>query len=345
MKKRLINTIKYLFFLGLGLFLVWLSIHNIRKDPKQWSDFTQSLSNARFWLIIPVFVILCTAHYIRALRWKILMEPMGYKPAAANAFFAVMIGYLANMAVPRLGEILKCTLLAKYEKVPAEKIVGTIVAERVFDVLSLGIVFLLAFTLQFEVVQQGYLHLKEKLSTSGPAQQGHTKQIILLAIAAAAVVLLALLIITKKLQQFFKKVKHIVTGVWEGVISVRKLRNKWLFIFYSVAIWFLYLLGTWIGFYATISTSGIGFSAAISCLAFASIGMIITPGGIGAYAYFLAITLELQQNSTSYAIGYANGTIQWFAQFAIILVVGFVCLGLLPWYNKRKTPITQQPIP
>jgi hypothetical protein len=101
----------------------------------------------------------------------------------------------------------------------------------------------------------------------------------------------------------------------------------------------LYLAGTWIGFYATKGPAGLGIQEAISCLAFASIGMIVTPGGIGAYAYLLAKVLELQDNSIPNSIGYANGTLQWFAQCIIVLVVGFVCLSLLPWYNKKKEAI------
>jgi uncharacterized membrane protein YbhN (UPF0104 family) len=264
------------------------------------------------------------------------MQPMGHNPSLPNTFFAVMIGYMANLAVPRLGEVLKCTLLAKYEKIPAEKIVGTIVAERAFDVLSLGIVFLLALVFQFDVVVASYHHLKEFMSGNPQEAANPTKKIILIVAAVVAVVLFIWLLVTKRFQKFLQKIKSILLGVWEGLSTASKLKQKGLFAFYSIAIWCLYLVGTWIGFYATSGTAGLGIKEAISCLAFASIGMIVTPGGIGAYAYLLAKTLELQQNSIPNAIGYANGTLQWFAQCIIILVVGFVCLILLPWYNKKK---------
>ncbi|MBC7587054.1 MAG: flippase-like domain-containing protein, partial [Chitinophagaceae bacterium] len=129
MKKKLVIVIKYMFFLGIGIFLIWLSLHKIMGNEKEWKVFTEQVSKANYWLMIPVFAILTMSHVLRSLRWKILMQPMGYNPSFPNTFFAVMIGYLANLAVPRLGEVLKCTILAKYEKVPAEKIVGTIVAE------------------------------------------------------------------------------------------------------------------------------------------------------------------------------------------------------------------------
>ncbi|MEN9686304.1 MAG: hypothetical protein RLZZ28_2090, partial [Bacteroidota bacterium] len=150
MKKKWFSILQYLFFLGLGVFLVWWSLHQI--PDNKWGEFRKSLETADFSLILPVFLILSLSHVLRALRWRILMRPMGYTPSFLNSFFAVMIGYLANLAVPRLGEVLKCTILAKYEKVPAEKLVGTIVAERAVDVISLGIVFCIAFISQYDVV-------------------------------------------------------------------------------------------------------------------------------------------------------------------------------------------------
>jgi uncharacterized membrane protein YbhN (UPF0104 family) len=127
----------------------------------------------------------------------------------------------------------------------------------------------------------------------------------------------------------------IIAGVWEGLSSIRQLDQKGLFLIYSVLIWGLYIMGTWIGLYATAGTSSLGIAAAVSALAFGSIGMIITPGGIGAYAYFIAKVLE--KNGIGFELGFANGTLQWFAQFIIVLIVGFISLGLLPWYNKKNT--------
>ncbi len=114
---------------------LWLTL---RKSD--WNAIIADLSGAKYIYLIPAVLMLLVSHFIRALRWKILMEPLGYKPTTLNTFLAVMIGYWANLAVPRLGEVLKCTILAKYEKVPADKLVGTIVAERAIDVLSLIII-------------------------------------------------------------------------------------------------------------------------------------------------------------------------------------------------------------
>ncbi len=322
--------IKIAFFFFIGILLIWWSLHQI--PPQEWEKFTIALKKSKFWIIFPVGLILGLSHLVRALRWRLIMEPLGYKPSIINTFLAVLIGYLANLAVPRLGEVLKCTLLSKYEKVPAEKIVGTIVAERAFDVISLGIVFLLALTLQFSVVEAGWNQFKSYGKVAGDASSSNQNTYIIIAVIIF-IFIAALWFFRSKMQNAINTIQKIIAGVWEGVMSATKLKKHNLFFFYSFAIWFLYLLATYVGLYATEGTES-SFQTAISCLAFASIGMIITPGGIGAYAYFMAKVLEL--NGVDYTLGLANGTLQWFSQFIIILVLGGAALIILPLVNKQK---------
>ncbi len=332
MKKWLVSAIQYLFFLGLGVFLVWWSLHQI--PDEKWGEFKHSLETAHYGLLVPVFIILSLSHLLRALRWRILMLPMGYTPSLANTFFAVMIGYLANLAVPRLGEVLKCTLLAKYEKIPAEKLVGTIVAERAVDVISLGIIFALALLSQFEIVGEFGKQLGKQLFENNAGRFSWMKLWIVTGVLA-----LTLIAVTIWFRQFAHLrivifLKRILLGIWEGLISIKKLRQKGLFLFYSAAIWALYIGGTWVGLMATDGTAHLGLKDALSALAFGSIGMIITPGGIGAYAYFIAKVLE--KSNIPFEIGFANGTLQWFAQFMIVVIVGSICMVLLPVYNKKN---------
>jgi uncharacterized protein (TIRG00374 family) len=319
--------LKIAFFFFIGILLIWWSLHQI--PPQEWDKFKLSLQHSRFWIILPVFFILSLSHYLRALRWRLIMEPLGYQPGIVNTFLAVLIGYLANLAIPRLGEVLKCTLLSKYENVPADKIVGTIVAERAFDVLCLGLVFLLALTLQFTVIQTGWQQL-QSIPTSGASNNNQLFIEIIIGILIATVLLF--FVFRKKLKTVTATIKNILMGVWQGIMSATKLKKHNLFFFYSFGIWFLYLLATYIGLYGTIGTES-SFSTAISCLAYASIGMIITPGGIGAYAYFMAKVLEL--NGIDYTLGLANGTLQWFSQFLIVLVLGGVSLIIIPIINKQ----------
>jgi uncharacterized membrane protein YbhN (UPF0104 family) len=317
------------FFFLLGIALIWWSLHQI--PAEEWTKFTLALKQSKLWIVFPVFIILGLSHFLRALRWRLIMEPLGYRPSIANTYLAVLIGYLANLAIPRLGEVLKCTLLAKYERVPAEKIVGTIVAERAFDVISLGIVFLLALGLQFNVIEAGWNQLKSQAAAPViDANEGAWKMYLLVGIG---IVLIALFfILRKRIPTIVASIKNIISGIWEGVISATKLKQHNLFFLYSFGIWFLYLLATYVGLHATAGTES-SFATAISCLAYASIGMILTPGGIGAYAYFMAKVLEL--NGVDYTLGLANGTLQWFSQFLIVIVLGGVSLIILPIINKQ----------
>jgi len=317
------------FFFLLGIALIWWSLHQI--PAEEWTKFTLALKQSKLWIVFPVFIILGLSHFLRALRWRLIMEPLGYQPSIANTYFAVLIGYLANLAIPRLGEVLKCTILAKYEKVPAEKIVGTIVAERAFDVLSLGIVFLMALGLQFNVIEAGWNQLKNQTATPLiNSNEGNWK--IYLYIGIGILLLALFFILRKRIPTIVASIKQILSGIWEGVMSATKLKQQKLFFVYSIGIWFLYLLATYVGLYATAGTES-SFATAISCLAYASIGMILTPGGIGAYAYFMAKVLEL--NGVDYTLGLANGTLQWFSQFLIVIVLGGLSLIILPIINKQ----------
>jgi hypothetical protein len=161
-------------------------------------------------------------------------------------------------------------------------------------------------------------------------------QKISMALGVVIAVIVALKVWSKKNGHlpFVVSAKKIIGGIWEGIASIRYLQQKGLFIAYSVAIWLLYIGGTWVGLNATIGTAGLGFSAALAALAFGSIGMIVTPGGIGAYAFFIAKIVE--KMGVPFEIGFANGTLQWFAQFIIVLIVGSICLLVLPIYNKNN---------
>ncbi len=318
--------------MGVGLFLVWWSLHQIPAD--KWEDFKRVFKTANYWLFIPVFFILSASHVLRALRWKMLIYPMGFNPSFPNTFFAVMIGYLANLAIPRLGEVLKCTILAKYEHVPADKLIGTIVAERAFDVLCLLLIFVAAFTLQFDIIGEYGMNLLKSVFLDKAGSFDLKKLMITGGILLVVIVIIRMLLRKYDQIKIVHKIHAVFSGILQGLLSVKDMKHKWQFIFCSIGIWALYLLGTWVGFYGTTGTAGLPFEAAVSALAFASIGMILTPGGIGAYAFFMAKIL--QQNGISFEIGFANGTMQWFAQFIIIIIVGFLSLSILPWYNKKN---------
>lgn len=303
-------------------------------DAKNWADCKGALQSARYFLFIPVFFILTASHISRAMRWKILMKPMGYYPRLLNAFFAVMVGYLANLAIPRLGEVLKCTILGKYEKVPPEKLIGTILIERAVDVFSLMIVFVIALLTQASIIGQYAKDTINKYFLSGSRQE------LVLKFTFIMVVVIAVYFIFKSIFKkysnnlFIQKIKSLFIGVKVGLSSIRDLQNKKAFIVHSIFIWSCYIASTYIGFFAIKGTSDLPLAAAFPVLAFGSIGMILTPGGIGTFPVFIMQVMALYDIEEG--IGFANGNLQWFAQFLIILIVGFISLLILPYYNKIK---------
>ena len=121
MKKKLLAILQYLFFAALAAFFVWLSLKDM--NAENWAKLKDALHRANYWLLVPVLLLLLASHYLRALRWRQLMEPLGYKPSRINVFLGVMIGYFVNLGAPRVGEVVKCTVLARYEKIPADKLV------------------------------------------------------------------------------------------------------------------------------------------------------------------------------------------------------------------------------
>jgi hypothetical protein len=340
MKKTFFATLQYVFFAALAVFFVWLSLRGM--DHDKWEQLKKAMDHAHYWLLVPVFSLLLIGHWLRALRWRQLMEPMGYFPTRLNTFFAVMIGYFVNLGAPRLGEVVKCTILARYEKVPAQKLVGTIVAERAFDVICLLLVFALTFFFQFDIISS----LVHDYIMPLFQKNGQTAYLKIALLAAAGIIfLIALKIIFSRFGHIniVQKIKDILLGVWHGLISVRALKNKPLFFFYTIGIWFMYLLSTWCGFFAIEETSRLGLADALTVLAMGSVGMILSPGGIGAYALLVMNTVALY-NIPKEPYGQALGWLLWFGQFLSFVIFGVLSFILLPRVN-RQTIKTDEPAP
>ena len=334
MSKSFRTILQYIFFLGLGIFLTWLSLKGLNKE--NIAQIKQSLSDARYWLIIPVFAILFLSHYVRAMRWRLLIEPLGYMPSKANTVAAVFIGYLANQAFPRLGEVLKCTVLARYEKIPADKLVGTIILERLIDAICLLIMFAITLAIQ----PQLYAQLMNTFFHQAAEETKDEGGISLLVLIIGAIIVIALVagIWMYKKKKTFADVLAIFKKIWlsviQGVSSIRQLKKRKLFIFYTVAMWTLYVSGGYLGFMALQETSHYGIREAFTVLSAGSIGMIATPGGIGAYAYMLKETMQLYGLNSVIALAF--GWILWLAQTAVVLLGGLISFVALPYFNKKK---------
>jgi len=334
MQKKINSLLQYAFFLGLAIFLVWWSLSKI--SDAHWEEMKTAMRETNYWLLVPVAIALLVSHLSRAIRWKILMEPMGYKPSLINTYLAVLIGYFANQGVPRLGEVLKCTILSRYEKVPADKLIGTIVAERAFDLLCLILVFAITFFSQISVIGKYAGDLLNQLLYGSAEKAGNKGLYIGLGIVFILFLLAWWLLRRYADSGFVKKIKAVVGGIWQGINSIRYLKHKGWFLFHSFLIWFLYLASIRIGFYAMTATQPYGWLPSFSVLSLGSVGMIVTPGGMGAYPILVQETMSLY--GLSEGIGNAFGYILWLAQFVLVLVAGAVSLMLLPVLNRKKTP-------
>ena len=330
MSKKLFSILQYGFFLGLGIFLLWLTL---RKSD--WNSIISDLSGASYIYLLPATLMLIVSHFIRALRWKILMEPLGYKPSILNVFLAVLVGYWANLAVPRLGEVLKCTILARYEKVPADKLLGTIVAERAVDVCSLGVILIITIFSQYDIIGDFSKELFTKFFTSRTGNFSLFKVGVFVLILTSFVLLF--IWIFRKLSHLaiVIKTKNIFLGIWQGLTSIRYIKHKGAFFLQSILIWALYLYSTYMGFFAMKDMAQFGIRGALSALTFGSFGMIIpSPGGIGSFQY------AIQQVMILYGVtpekGLSLGMLIWFAQTGIIIIFGTIAFLILPVVNKKK---------
>ncbi|MEO6327515.1 MAG: lysylphosphatidylglycerol synthase transmembrane domain-containing protein [Ginsengibacter sp.] len=335
MSKKLFTILKYIFFLGIGFFLVWWQFDKMTAMQK--AQFSESLRNANYWLVLPVIAMAILSHISRSVRWKILIEPMGYDPSTKNAFYSVMSGYLANTFVPRAGEILKCSLLSRYEKIPMNKLIGTILIERVFDLICYLVLIAITILIQLNKVS---FFAKEKFS-----EMASTSRVfpVWLKLITAVTIIICLIFFMKWILKKFAHHRYIIhlrgfhIGLREGLNSIRYLKNKSWFLAHTLFIWVMYLMQIYVGFSALSATEHLGIAQACSVLSLATLGMIVSPGGIGAFP------LAVQEVLLIYDIDNVSfGWLMWGVSTAIIIVAGLFSLLLLI-YKKDKKPDEAKP--
>jgi len=326
-RKKIITALKFSFFLGLGLLIIWLSLKDLTSSER--TQILHSFRTANYsWVVLSIILGICS-HLLRAARWVLFFEPMGLKPRFKVTFYAVMIGYFANMAFPRLGEVTRCGILSKYEKVPFQKALGTVVTERAIDMLIFFLLFLLMFFTQLGTIRE---YLDEKIYPNLVAKFGtlHYSRMIFLSLGGFLVVLVGLWFAVRKrvmASKTYHKVRDLVIGFWEGLKSLSQVRKPGLFVTYSVVIWVLYFFMLYVIFFCFAETSSLSPGAGLSALVLGSVGIMVTPGGIGLYPAIIQETLLLY--GIAKPTGLALGWISWTAQTLMILVLGGASLLLL----------------
>ena len=321
---------QFIIFLSLGAFLIWFSTKSFTAD--EINKVKHLVFNAKPLIIVPCILVLLLSHYLRAIRWKILITPLGKSPGTTNVFLAVLTGFFFNLLFPRLGEVMKCTLLGKYEKIPVDKLIGTMVAERVLDLVCLFLVILLTISTQIDLVGDYARELLNQILTRINASPRAILFFVTLLISLA--VLGYFTFKSARYSSFFLKINNWIKGIIEGLVSIKKIENKPIFIVSTLAIWFLYLSSIRVGFYALQDLVQLGWVPSLTILTFGSFAMIATQGGIGAYQFAVQKTLLLY--GVKEVSGLAFGWLLWSVQTVMLFVTGPISLLLLFILNKQS---------
>lgn len=329
MSKRILSIFQYAFFLGAGLFLVWWQLKSMTVSEK--SEFHTALKSANYWIAIPIAIMSILSHISRSMRWKLMLEPMDYHPKLRNVFAVTMIGYLANSAIPRLGELLRCTILAKYEKLKVDRLIGTIIIERSFDIICYVVFCCITLLIQMNLIGD---YFNKELSIIGQNSGMPIWQKMLLVVSIIILIIALINFLAKKFPEnkLVIKTANLIKGIGEGFRSVRKLKRRKEFLLHTIFIWSMYLGEIYLGFLAMDGIDNLSIKAAFSVLTLATLAMIATPGGIGSFPIFVMQTLIIYGINPT--LGKAFGWVMWGVSTGIILIVGFISLLTMPYLNK-----------
>ena len=312
LKKALTIGVPILLSIG----LVWYSLSKV-----PLAQVIQEAKGANYWWIALSVICLTLSHISRAYRWRFMLEPIGYNIKLLNSLMAVFSTYLINYGIPRSGEVARATILANYEGVPFEKGFGTIVAERIADMIVMLCIIVVTLILQFEFIIEFFT---DNLST---------KSLYLLALFIALIGIL-FLVFRKNQSVVVKKVFGFVKGLIEGATSILKMKRKWAFIGHTIFIWGMYVLMFYTTTFAFESLAGIPIAAVLIGFISASFSIAATNGGIGAYpaAVYAAFSIFGIAKDPSFAFGW----VLWGSQTIMTIILGALSLIYLPIYNRKS---------
>src|SRR5260221_5178711 len=312
---RIKSFSRYAITIAITLVLLWLSLRGLNVEGENKMDFLwqawQKSDKFYLWLMAALAII---SHVIRAIRWKMLLEPTGQRVGLRNSFLSLMTGYLVNLAIPRGGEVSRCYNLYQLEKTPVELSFGTVVTERLVDVICLLLLIAASFYVEWDKLKT----FLDALNFSSGAKMAVPFWVWIL-LALGICFLVALYFLRKN-----EKLLKIIHGFKEGMLSIFQLKNKTLFVFYSLAIWGLYFLMSYLVLMAFTETAHLGFSAVVTLFAIGSIAMAAPlPGGTGSYHVLVPLGLTtLYHVPSADAVAFVFIFHAW--QTLLMIVVGVV---------------------
>jgi len=332
LSKKVITVFQYIFFLLIGFLLLYLVFRKL-----DMQEVASEIKNARYeWLLLS-YVFGMMSHFARAIRWNILIRSMGYKTNTITTFYAVMTGYLANAAFPRLGEVTKCAVLSKKKNIPFNELFGTVISERLFDLLTLVILIFTVIILQMNFLSA----FVDKYILSFFEGMMNTESIITAIVGLIVVIGLPLIlyrIFVDKIKEvsIYKKIRAFIKGLLDGVKTIKRMKHKGQFILWTAVIWLLYILMTYVAFFSLSATSHLNFWDGTTVMSLGSLGIVApVPGGIGAYQFVVkAILVEIYNIASEPAASFS--IIMWVAQSVVILSAGFFSYYMIVIRKTKK---------
>ena len=335
MRKVIIQTLKFLAFLAVGILLLWLAFRNV--DFKRLAN---GLKEANYWWLLLSVMFGFFAFLSRARRWVLLINPLGYNPTLLNTFNALMTGYLANLALPRVGELTRCVALGKKEKIPVDQLVGTVVVERTIDFLSLLTIMIIMLFTSGDLITQFF-----KESILIPLQQkvfsfpGFIWIIWGFLISLFVIMLFLMIRYKKNLRKlrFFSKMFDLARGIINGLNTITNLKRKWEFIFHTLFIWFNYAMMTWVVVFAIESTSHLTFGNSIFLLVIGGLAMSApVQSGIGAFHYIISRGLAFVEG-VKIEDGLIYAILTHESQLIFVAIVGTISFFMI-FHHNGKAP-------
>ena len=338
MRKGIVNSLKFLAFLIIGIIFLWLAFRNV-----EFRKLVEGLKGASYkWVLLSLLFALM-AYISRARRWILLVNPLGYRPSLKNTFYSVMTGYLANLALPRIGEITRCVALGRKEKIPFDQLLGTVVIERTIDFFSLlaimtGLIILREREIYEFLKASIFIPLKEKVFSA----VGFTWIIWVVLFVLMVLALLLVIRYRKRLRKisFVSRLFDIARGVINGLKTITNLQNKWEFVFHTIFIWINYALMTWVVVFALKATSHISFGDSIFLLVIGGLAMSApVQSGLGAFHYIISRGIAFIA-SVNIEEGLVYAFLTHESQLIFVLIIGGLSFFMIFRKHEKEKPVS-----
>ena len=319
MLKKITPYIKILLPISIGVFCIYFSFRNIN-----FSDFTKYFYQINYSWVFLGIILGALSHLSRSYRWKFLIEPLGYKLGLANSILAVFSAYLINYTIPRAGDIARATMISKYEKIPLDKTIGTIVAERAIDVVCILIIIGIGLIIEFQKISDKLISLIE----------GQELSTILIYVTTISIFVIILFLFLKK-SKYYSSILNFLSGITQGLTVVFRMEKRNSFIFHSIFIWLMYLLMFWVTSMAFIELHDFSFYQFMISFTLAALSIMLSNGGIGIYP--LAVEESLGWYGVQSTTGLAFGWVSWLSQTMMVVIFGGLSLFILPFINRKNS--------